>query len=80
VETPAFAAMLRRMLRAYRKRVEIGDVDALPDMAAMAKDVDDMIYDAANGCHDRGYSWTDIANQLGVSRQAALKRFTRKRI
>jgi hypothetical protein len=78
-ETPEYAAMLRRLLRAYRRRVAAGDIDQLAEMAAMAREVEDMIYDSVAGLIDRGYSYTDVAVRLGITRQAAWQRFGRKR-
>lgn len=78
-ETDEYAAMLRRLLRGYRRRVEVGDIDMLGDMAAMASDLDDMLHGAVGGCIDRGYSYTDVAARLGITRQAAWQRFGRKR-
>jgi hypothetical protein len=77
-ETPEFAAMLRRLLRAYRRRVGSGDIESLSEMAAMAAELDDVIHDAVTGLIDRGYSYTDVAERLGITRQAAWQRFGRK--
>lgn len=78
-ETPEYAAMLRRLLRGYRRRVAVGDIDQLPEMAAMATEVDEMIRDSVASLIDRGYSYTDVAARLGITRQAAWQRFGRKK-
>jgi hypothetical protein len=77
-ETSEFTAMFRRLLRAYGHRVACGDIDQLGEMAAMAAGLDDVIHDAVTGLIDKGYSYTDVAARLGITRQAAWQRFGRK--
>lgn len=52
-------------------------MDALVALVNMAQAVDAATVLAARGLHDFGYSWTDVGTELGISRQAALKRFGR---
>ena len=40
VENDEYAAFVRRVIRAYSRRVAAGDIDALADMAALADDLD----------------------------------------
>ena len=79
VENDEFAAFCRRIIRAHARRVAIGDVEALADMVALAEDLDTAIGYAVAGLHGSGYSWTEIAARLGITRQAAFKRWRRKR-
>lgn len=81
-ETPEFGAMVRRMVKAYGARVAAGDIESLAQLVELRADVDRHIADAAAALHqdhgDRpGYSWTDIARVLGITRQAARQRFGR---
>lgn len=76
-ETPAYVAMVRRMVRGLGKRVADMDVASLPELASLSKAVDDVLRDTVTQLHDRGYSWNDIARELGVTRQAAYQRFGR---
>jgi hypothetical protein len=75
VENDEYAAFIRRALRAYGRRVATGDVEALRDLVALAGDVDEAITTAVTGLRAFGYSWAEIANRLGISRQAAHERW-----
>ena len=61
----------------YAKRVAAGDVDALADMTGLATDLDEAITQAVFGLRGTGYSWAEIADRLGVTRQAAQQRWGR---
>jgi hypothetical protein len=75
VENDEFTAFSRRILRAAGRRIAAGDVDALPQLAALADDLDAAISDAVTGLRAAGYSWGEIAARLGVTRQAAHQRW-----
>jgi hypothetical protein len=70
-------AMVNRMFRSLAKRAADGDMDALGALTACET--------AANGwakaavanlrAEPWNYSWSDIGDALGVSRQAAQQRF-----
>ncbi len=75
VENDAYAAFVRRIIRAHARRVATGDVEALTDMLALSVDLDTAIADAVTGLRAFGYSWAEIAARLGVSKQAAQQRF-----
>ena len=76
VENYDYAAFLRRVVRAYGRRVAAGDIDSVYDMARLADDVDAAIRDAITELRARhGYSWADIGLRLGVTRQAAQQRW-----
>ena len=71
-----YAAFLRRVIRAYGRRVAAGDIEAVPDMTRLSNDVDAAIRDAITELRRKhGYSWADIGLRLGVTRQAAQQRW-----
>ena len=75
VENDEYAAFLQRVIRAYTRRVADGDVEALAHMTTLAADLDRAITDAVTGLRAYGYSWTEIARPLGITRQAAHQRW-----
>ena len=48
-----------------------GDIEALGSMITLAADVEAAIQAAVVGLRAFGYSWTEIGDRLGTSRQAA---------
>jgi ribosomal protein S20 len=78
VENDEYAAFLRRVIRAYSRRVAVGDIEAITGMARLADDIDEAIRDAITGLRAFGYSWADIGTRLGVTRQAAQQRWGAK--
>lgn len=78
VETADYAAMLRRMVRAYGKRIADGDPSDLAAAVELAAELNDTIGRAVAGMRDEaGFSWAELAVELGVSRQAAQQRWGR---
>jgi hypothetical protein len=76
VENDEYAAFVRRVIRAYSRRVAAGDIEAITAMAAIATEIDTAIRDAITGLRTgSGYSWADVALRLGVTRQAAQQRY-----
>ena len=75
VENDEYAAFLRRVIRAFGRRIAAGDIDALADAAILSRQLDITIKNAVIGLRQRGYSWADIGLQLGVTRQAAQQRW-----
>ena len=75
VENDEYAAFIRRVLRAYSRRVATGDIEAITEMAAIAAEMDTAIREAITGLRARGYSWADIAARLGITRQGAQQRW-----
>jgi hypothetical protein len=71
VENDEYSAFVRRILRAYARRVGDGDVEALALMLGLADDIDTSIDEAVKGLRSCGYSWAEIGARLGVTRQAA---------
>jgi hypothetical protein len=75
VENDQYAAFLRRVIRAYGRRIAAGDVEALADAVALIDELEDAIAHAVNGLRAHGYSWADIARPLEITRQAAQQRW-----
>jgi hypothetical protein len=77
VETNQFDAFARRILRAYARRVAAGDVEALATLATLSSDVDAVVRLAVAGLRQApySYSWSEIAERLGTSKQAAQMRY-----
>jgi hypothetical protein len=75
VENDEYARFVRRVVRAYARRIAAGDVDALTNMTGLATDLDEAITQAVTGVRKAGYSWAEIAVRLGVTRQAAQQRW-----
>lgn len=78
IETDAYAAMMRRMMRAYLSRVTDDDPEHLAGLVAF---LDESERSLARTVRDMrkayGWSWTEIGDALGISRQAAQQRFGR---
>jgi hypothetical protein len=75
VENDEYSAFVRRILRAYARRVGDGDVEALALMLGLAEEIDAAIAEAVKGLHAYGYSWAEIGSRLGITRQAAQQRW-----
>jgi hypothetical protein len=75
VENDQYAAFARRIVRAYAVRIAAGDVEALPGLLALSEEINTHVHAAVNGLRAFGYSWTDIAARIGVTRQAAQQRW-----
>lgn len=76
IETPEYAAMLKRMIRAYGRRVADADDVDLAQMLELRAELETAISAAVAGQRERhGRSWAEIARGLGVTRQAAQMRY-----
>jgi hypothetical protein len=75
VENDEYAAFLRRVIRAYSRRVAAGDIEAITAMVTLAGDLEDATRQAITGLRASGYSWADIALRLGITRQGAQQRW-----
>jgi hypothetical protein len=77
VENPEFAAFIRRVLRAYARRVGGGDLDALGDLARLRDELDGHLADAVAVLRHEpwSYSWRQIADARGVTRQTAHEKY-----
>lgn len=76
VETPDYAAMLRRMVRAYGRRVADESPEDLAEMLSVRDELERAIGAAVAGQRDAGFSWAEIARGLGVKRQTAWERYS----
>ena len=75
VENDEYGEFIRRILRVYSRRVADGDIEALSLMTRLAGELDDAIGQAVKGLGAQGYSWTEIGDRLGITRQAARQRW-----
>lgn len=74
-ETPEYAAMVRRMIRAYGRRCGAADPEDLAEMLRLQAELDAAVAAAVAGQRAAGFSWGEIARGLGVTRQAAHARW-----
>jgi hypothetical protein len=75
VENHDYAAFLRRVIRAYSRRIAAGDIESIGTLIALGREIDTATQNAVNGLRAIGYSWNDIAQRLGITRQAAQQRW-----
>jgi hypothetical protein len=75
VENDEYGAFVRRVLRAYSRRVGDGGVEALTLLVGLAEEIDAAMAEAVKGLRAHGYSWAEIGARLGISRQAAQQRW-----
>jgi hypothetical protein len=75
VENDEYAAFLRRVIRAYSRRVASGDIEAITVMVRLADHLEDATRQAITGLRASAYSWADIAMRLGITRQGAQQRW-----
>ena len=75
-EDMEFLKMLKRMIRAGAKRVSDADELELREFAALRKFFDEKLTDAIHNQIRNGKSWTDIGRALGVTKQAAYKKYS----
>lgn len=74
-EASDVAAMVERMLRALERRASTGDTEALVELAKLERGMSDHVGRAGAALHQFGYTYGELAGELGVSRQAARARF-----
>lgn len=70
-----FAKFVRRILRAYGRRVHHSDPADLTELLAVEAAVQEAITNAVAGLRASGFSWAQIGEAAGISRQAAHKRW-----
>ena len=79
VETPAFAGMVRRQIRAHGRRVADADPEDLAELVAMHEVLQLAIDEAVLGMREaRAVSWGQIGRALGITRQAAQQRYSHR--
>jgi hypothetical protein len=77
-ENTEYAAMLRRMVKGYGRRLADSDPTDLPDALAIMAELDQAIAGAVGGMRAAGFSWADVATYTGTSRQAAQQRWGKR--
>ena len=75
VENDDYAAFTRRVVAAQGRRIAAGDIDNLAGLGTLAEDVERAVTTAVAGLRAAGFSWSEIAGRLGVTRQAAQQRW-----
>ncbi|WP_394620964.1 hypothetical protein JNUCC0626_18275 [Lentzea sp. JNUCC 0626] len=82
-ETDKYGNFVRRIMRAYSRRVADLDIEGLKGLVELRKELDAHIEDAVKQLQKpkqgNGYSWADIGRVLGVSRQAAQQRYGQRK-
>lgn len=73
-EAHTYRPFIRRMMRGYARQVAQADPVDLADMWKLRADLDEAIAAAVEGVRER-HSWADIADALGITRQAAQQRW-----
>ncbi|MCD6032296.1 MAG: hypothetical protein K0S78_4478 [Thermomicrobiales bacterium] len=71
VENDEYAAFVERVIRAYARRVADGDIEALTAMVNLTVTMDTALSTAVAGLRAYGYSWSEIGQRAGITRQAA---------
>jgi hypothetical protein len=75
VENDEFAGFARRILAAHGRRIATGDVEGLRDLAALHNAWEHATAAAVTGLRAEGFSWAEIGDRLGTTRQAAQQRW-----
>jgi len=75
-EAPELGAAAARMIRALVVRAAEGDTEALEQLAALELLLPQATALAGHHAHAWGYSFSELAAVLGISRQAAIKRYS----
>ena len=78
VETPEYTQTVIRMVEGLGRRVAAGDVDELPALLEVAAAAEHAFRQAGQALQARGYSWEEIGQRLGTTRQSAYRRCTAK--
>jgi hypothetical protein len=75
-ETTDYLAMLSRMIRGLGRRLGDGDPADIAGAVALQRELDAVIRAGVLTMReDHGFSWAQIADELGVTRQAAYQRY-----
>jgi hypothetical protein len=78
VETPDYVGFAARVIRAAGRRVGQGDDWELAELLSLRAEVEDAIAAAVTGQRAQGHSWAYIAEGLGVTRQTAYERYSKR--
>ena len=79
VEPADYAAFLRRSIRAMGRRVAEADPVALAQLCELRQALDAAEDEAMSGLAAQGFSYTEMARPLGITRQAARQRALKAR-
>ena len=74
VENHEFAGFVFRILRAMGRRAG-GDVESLAVLRDVQRETEIVMRQSVAACRAEGYSWGEIAQRLGITRQAAQQRY-----
>lgn len=74
-EAPEVGAMAGRVVRALVRRAAEGDSEALEELLKLAELLPAAIRDAGVAMHRFGYTYTELGDVAGISRQSARERF-----
>jgi len=69
------AAIERQLKRGLARRAGEGDLFALEELSRLERVIREITTDAGTAAHFSGYSYAQIAEALGISKQAAHERF-----
>jgi hypothetical protein len=74
-DSSEIGAMASRVMRALVRRAADGDTEALEVLAGIHRQSAEAVRDAGHELVTFGYTYAELAQVLGTSRQAAQKRF-----
>lgn len=74
-EAPEVGAMAQRVVKALVRRAAAGDGEALEELLKLAELVPAAVRDAGAAMHRFGYTYTELADIAGITRQGARDRF-----
>ncbi len=77
-ESDKYGAFVRRIMRAYGRRVADLDIEGLKGLVELRTELDAEIVKSAQLLQSQSYSWAQIGRVLGISKQAAQQRFGKK--
>jgi len=66
------------MIRAYARRAADADPTVLADMAEVAAELDRAMVTAVAGLRGKGYSWAEIARELGKDPANTARKWARQ--
>lgn len=74
-EALELSSFIKRMFRALERRAADGDLEAVEALAQLREPLAEATRRAGQAAYETGYSYTELAGPLGISRQAARQRF-----
>lgn len=79
-EANELEAFVKRMFRALVRRAADGDLEAVEALARLSRSCEAAARQAGDAAWRHGYSYTQLADALGITRQAARQRFRQKEL